>query len=318
MVQQLVRFGCGRRGALAARAAKGIAMASRSVWSGFIRFSLVAVPVKAYTAAAAGGGDISLNQLHKVCNSRIQYKKTCPIHGEVKAEEIVSGYEFDKGQYVVIDPEEVDKLRTPADKAINVAAFVTPEQFDPRYFNGKHYYLLPDGPVGQKTYALLLKAMVETGRYAFAQVVFSGKEQVVLVRPMKDLLVMSMLAFEQEMKSLAEFEPEAPKVELPPAEVAMAKSLVDAMSQDADTFDYAKYRNTYTDKLTQLIEAKMQGKEVVAPPASEVPQVANLMEALQKSLAQAKKATGGKPPKLNAPSAPAATAAKAAKKRKSS
>jgi DNA end-binding protein Ku len=292
------------------------AMASRSVWSGFIRFSLVAVPVKAFTAAASGGGDISLNQLHKGCNSRIQYKKTCPVHGEVKAEEIVSGYEFDKGQYVVIDPDEVDKLRTPADKAINVAAFVTPDQFDPRYFNGKHYYLLPDGPVGQKTYALLLKAMVETGRVAFAQVVFSGKEQVVVVRPMGDLLVMSMLAYEQEMKSVSEFEPEAPKVDLPPAEVAMAKSLVEAMAQDRGTFDFAKYRNTYTDKLTQLIEAKMAGKEVVAPPAAEVPAVANLMEALQASLAAAKKAGGGKPPKLNAPSAPAAGAATAAKGKK--
>ena len=301
-------------------------MASRSVWSGFIRFSLVAVPVKAYTAAASGGGEISLNQLHKDCHSRIQYKKTCPIHGEVKPDDIVSGYEFDKGRYVVIDPEEVDKLRTPADKAINVAAFVTPDTFDPRYFNGKHYYLLPDGPVGQKSYALLVKAMVETGRYAFAQVVFSGKEQVVLVRPMGHLLVMSMLAYEQEMKSTSEFEPEAPQIDVPKAEVAMAKSLIDLMSPaDAGAFDYAAYRNTYTDKLTQLIEAKMQGKEIVAPPAAEVPQVANLMEALQQSLAAAKKTTaaGAKPPKLNAPSVTAAAAAaaagaKQAKKRKSS
>src|SRR4051794_40119686 len=90
------------------RPAKGHAMAmSRSVWSGFIRFSLVAVPVKAFTAAASGGGDISLNQLHKGCNARINYKKTCPVHGELKAEDIVSGYESDKGQYVVIDPDEV-------------------------------------------------------------------------------------------------------------------------------------------------------------------------------------------------------------------
>ena len=292
-------------------------MASRSVWSGFIRFSLVAVPVKAFTAAASGGGEISLNQLHKECHSRIQYKKTCPIHGEVKTDEIVSGYEFDKGQYVVIDPEEVDKLRTPADKAISVAAFVTPDQFDPRYFNGKHYYLLPDGPVGQKSYALLVKAMVETGRYAFAQVVFSGKEQVVLVRPMDGLLVMSMLSYEQEMKSKSEFEPEAPQVDVPKAEVAMAKSLIEMMSPEAGAFDFASYRNTYTDKLTQLIEAKMQGKEIVAPPAAEVPQVANLMEALQKSLAAAKKTTAPKPPRLNAPSAPAG-AVKQAKKRKSS
>src|SRR5258706_13064500 len=109
--------------------------------------------------------------------------------------------------------KKVNRLPTPADKAINVAAFVTPDQFDPRYFNGKHYYLLPDGPVGQKTYALLLKAMVETGRYAFAQVVFSGKEQVVLVRPMKDLLMMPMLAFDQEMKAQTDVERKTPRVE---------------------------------------------------------------------------------------------------------
>lgn len=291
---------------------------SRSVWSGFIRFSLVAVPVKAFTVAASGGGDISLNQLHKGCNARINYKKTCPVHGELKAEEIVSGYEFDKGQYVVIDPDEVDKLRTPADKAINVQAFVTPETFDPRYFNGKHYYLLPDGPVGHKTYALLVRSMKETGRYAFAQVVFSGKEQVVLVRPMGDVLVMSMLAFEQEMKDFTEFEGEAPKVEVPAAEVGMAKSLIEMMSQSPDDFDYAKYRNTYTDKLKNLIEAKLEGKEVVAPPAADVPQVTNLMEALQRSLAEAQqKANGKKPPKLNAPSAAGGKAA-VAKKRKSS
>ena len=291
-------------------------MASRSVWSGFIRFSLVAVPVKAYTTAASGGGEISLNQLHKECHSRIQYKKTCPIHGEVKQDDIVSGYEFDKGQYVVIDPEEIDKMRTAADKAINVAAFVSPDQFDPAYFTGKHYYLLPDGPVGQKSYALLVKAMKESDRYAFAQVVFSGKEQVVLVRPVNDLLVMSMLSYQQEMKPIAEFESEAPKAEVPPAELKVAKSLIETMTED--NFDFRKYRNTYTDKLTALIEAKMSGKEIVAPPQAETPQVVNLMDALQKSLAAAKKqASGSKPPKLEAPSAAPAEKA-AAKKRKSS
>lgn len=291
-------------------------MASRSVWSGFIRFSLVAVPVKAYTAAASGGGDISLNQLHKDCNSRIQYKKTCPVHGEVKQDEIVSGYEFDKGQYVVIDPDEIEKMRTPADKAINVQAFVSPDTFDAAYLNGKHYYLLPDGPVGQKSYALLHKSMVETGKYAFAQVVFSGKEQVVIVRPMGNLLAMSMLSYQQEMKDVAEFEGEAPKVEVPAAEIGVAKSLIEMMTQE--DFDFSKYRNGYTDKLTQLIEAKMAGKEVVAPPSGEVPQVINLMEALQKSLAAAKQSSaGGKPPKLTAPSAPAAKSATGRKKKSS-
>jgi len=292
-------------------------MASRSVWSGYIRFNLVTVPVKAYTSGVTGGGEISLNQLHKGCNSRIQYKKTCPVHGEVKADEIVSGYEFDKNQYVVIDPDEIDKMRTPADKSINVQAFVPPEQFDTRYFNGSHYILLPDGPVGQKSYALLHKAMVETEKYAFAQVVMNRKEQVVLLRPThSQVLVMSMLSYEAELKGMAEFEGDAPKAEVLPAEMGIAKSLIEAMTPDA--FDFSQYRNTYTDKLTALIEAKMQGKEVVAAPQQEAPQVINLMEALQKSLTAAKKATGSKPAKLTAPSVSAAAASAKARKRKTS
>ncbi|HYE18383.1 MAG TPA: Ku protein [Tepidisphaeraceae bacterium] len=292
-------------------------MASRPVWSGFLRFSLVAVPVKAYTSAASGGGEVSLNQLHKGCNSRIQYKKTCPVHGEVRPDEIVSGYEFDKGRYVVIDPDEVDKLRSPADKAINVAAFVPPEQFDARYHNGKHHFLLPDGPVGAKTYALLVKAMAETNRHALAQVVMSGKEQLVVVRPTGNLLVMTGLAFEQELKPLSEFEGEAPAAEVAPAELAMSKTLIEMMSAGAD-FDYAAYRNTYTDKLTAVIEAKLAGKQVVTPPEAEQPAVANLMEALAKSVAEAKskaKKGTGRPPLLTAPSAAPAKAAGAKRKK---
>jgi DNA end-binding protein Ku len=137
---------------------------------------------------------------------------------------------------------------------------------------------------------------------------------------MGDVLVMSMLSYEQEMKDKSEFEPEVPAVDVPKAEVAMARSLVEMMSVEADDLNFGSYRNTYTDKLLQLIEAKMQGKEIVAPPAAEIPQVANLMEALQKSVAAAakdkKQAAKAKPPVLNAPSA--AGAAKRVKKRKSS
>src|SRR5262245_56523505 len=105
-------------------------MAARHLWSGFLKLSLVTVPVKAYTASDSGG-EIHLNQLHAECNSRIQYKKTCPIHGEVTDDQIVSGYEYEKGQYVTIDPEELDRLRTPADKMIGIDAFVSPDTIDP-------------------------------------------------------------------------------------------------------------------------------------------------------------------------------------------
>jgi DNA end-binding protein Ku len=125
-------------------------MAVRSCWKGFVRLSLVTVPVKAYTAAATGGGDIHLNQLHAQCHSRIHYKKVCPIHGEVSPDDIVSGYEYAKGRYVVIDPSELDKFRSAADKAITIHTFIAPQALDPVYQTDKSYYLVPDGPVGQK------------------------------------------------------------------------------------------------------------------------------------------------------------------------
>src|SRR5712672_1074231 len=109
-------------------------MAARSSWKGFLKLNLVTVPVKAYTATSSGGGDIHLNQLHSVCHSRIQYKKACPIHGEVPKEEIVSGYEYTKGQYVVIDPEEIAKLRGERERAVTIDAVVSQHTIDAVYF----------------------------------------------------------------------------------------------------------------------------------------------------------------------------------------
>src|SRR6267378_4980235 len=156
-------------------------MAARSTWKGYLKNNLVSVPVKAYTANASGGGEVRLNQLHKECNSRINYKKTCPIHGEVSGDQIVSGYEYSKGQYVIVDTEELEKLRTEDDKAITIDTFIPSGTLDPIYSTGKSYYLVPDGPVAQKPYAVLHHGMVELKRQALAQVVMHGKEQTVLV-----------------------------------------------------------------------------------------------------------------------------------------
>jgi DNA end-binding protein Ku len=158
-------------------------MATRSSWKGCLQLSLVCVPVKAYSTASSGGGEVHLNQLHADCHRRIQYKKTCPLHGEVSNDQIVSGYEYAQDQYVVVDPEELDRLRTEADKAIKIDVFIDSGAFDPLYGTGKRYYLAPDGPAGQKAYALLYHAMVEEKRYALAQVVLHGREQLVLLRP---------------------------------------------------------------------------------------------------------------------------------------
>ncbi|MDQ3439630.1 MAG: Ku protein [Planctomycetota bacterium] len=282
--------------------------AGRAVWKGHLRFNMVVVPVAAYTAAVSGGGGISFNQIHRDCNQRIKLLKTCPVHGEVRSDEIVKGYEYEKGNYAIIDPSEIEKLKTKGDKSISIDAFVGCDTIDPRYFNGSNYYLLPDGMVSQKPYNLLVRAMTQSKRYGFAKVFFSGHDQLVLVRPVGKTLVMSLLAFEQEMKSHHEFEGDVADVELPANEMKLARTLIDAMSVTDREFDFAGYRDTYQDNLRTLVEAKIAGREVAAvEDVEQEPRVINLMEALEKSLAAATSKKARKPPKLVAPS-PAAAA----------
>ncbi|HEY2414729.1 MAG TPA: Ku protein, partial [Pirellulaceae bacterium] len=118
-------------------------MPPRSSWKGYLRLSLVTVPVQAFNAAASDGGEVHLHQLHASCHNRIRYKKNCPVHGEVPNDEIVMGFEHAKDQYVVVEDKEVDKLRTPADRAITIDTFIAAAAIDPAYFDGRTYYLTP-------------------------------------------------------------------------------------------------------------------------------------------------------------------------------
>ncbi len=261
-------------------------MAARSQWKGFLKLSLVSVPVKAYSAGTSAGG-IQLNQLHAECKSRIQYKKTCPIHGEVRQDEIVSGFEYSKGQYVVIDTDEIDKLRTEDEKAITIDVFVAPDAVDPVYLTGKNYYLVPEGPVGPKAYQIVCQGMVEANRYAIAQVVMHGKEQLVMLRPHDGLLVMSILNFSNQVAGTSAFDEEIPKGTIDEKELDLAKMLINASA--TDKLDLSKYKDDYTEKLTTLIEAKVAGKELVTPPPSQPTHVINLMDALRQSVEKMKK-----------------------------
>jgi DNA end-binding protein Ku len=258
--------------------------AARATWKGFLRLSLVSVPVKAFTASATSS-EISLNQLHATCHNRIRYKKVCPEHGEVGNDEIVSGYEYAKDQYVVIQPEELDKLRRESDKAINIDGFVESGKVDPMYQNGRTYYVLPDGPVGQKPYSLLVQSMSRNKVHAMVQVVMSGKEQVAMLRPMDGMLVMSMLYHEGQVKSAAGFRDELEQQEISDEELNLTDTLIGATK--VKKFDFAKYRDRYVETLTELIQMKIDGKEVVQAPSPEEPKIINLMEALKRSVEQA-------------------------------
>lgn len=266
-------------------------MAARSSWKGFLKLSLVSVPVRGYSATSSGG-EIRLHQLHEACHSRIKYKKTCPVHGEVTQDEIVSGYEYAKGQYVVIDPKEIAKLRNESDRSVNIDAVVPLATIDPIYYTEKTYYLAPDGAVGQKPYALIQKVLAEHDLGAVARVVLFGREEVVLVRPHEQLLAMTSLKFAAEITPVAAVEEDLQHPVLEREELTLTRTLLKAFEKKK--FSFERYKDTYVEKLREFIEAKVEGKEIVSPPVREEPHVINLMDALKKSVAQANKAEPAK------------------------
>lgn len=268
-------------------------MAPRASWKGFLNLSLVSVPVKAYSASNTGT-QIRLNQLCTKCNSRIKQKITCPVCGDLERSEIAKGYEYAKDQYVVIDLDELQKLRAEDEgKAIKIDSFIRPQQLDPLYYSDSSYYLVPEGAAGQKPFALLHRAMDEKGLCCVANVVLHNREHLVLVRPLDDLLCMTILKYSQQVKTTAAFDDELVETSITDAEFDLAATLIDETTSDA--FDLDRYHDQYTERLTTLIEAKVSGEEVVEAPSAESPNVINLMEALKASVAKAQDAKPEKP-----------------------
>jgi DNA end-binding protein Ku len=294
-------------------------MAPRAMFKGFLRLSLVSVPVKAVTATASGS-DIRLNQLHAECNSRVKYLKSCPTHGEISNDEIVSGYEYAKDQYVIIDAAEISKIRKQNEKTIDITGFISQDQLEPIYFSGRTYYLLPDGPAGNKPYQLMRDAMVEDGLYAIGTAILSGREQMVCIRPVDELIGMSVLTYHSKVKQASQFKDEVKSAKVTKEEMQLTKTLIDASR--VEDFDFSQYKDGYVEEMTELIEMKVEGKEIVAAPDPEEPKVINLMEALKASVDSARKGggTAAKKPaakKVKTKMAPSAREKAGARKRKS-
>jgi len=289
-------------------------MAPRSTWKGFLRLSLVTVPVKAFTATNSSE-EIRLNQLHKECNSRVRYLKVCPEHGELKSGDIVSGYEYVKDQYVIVEQEEVQKLRTQSDRSIGIDGFIDPEAIDPVHLTGRTYYLAPDGPAGKKPFALLQKGMEDKGLVAVASIVLGGREQMVMVRPVKNLLAMTVLAYAKKIKPIGEFTTMQDDQDLTDDEMKLADTLIAASTKDE--FEFGEYKDRYVENLQKVIQLKVDGQEIVEAKDHEEPKILNLMDALKKSVAEAQAAqTDEKKPRKTAPSSKK-TAKKSSSKKKS-
>jgi DNA end-binding protein Ku len=254
---------------------------ARASWSGTLRVGLVVFPVQAFNVLVPEK-EIHLHQLHAACDRRIQYHKVCPTHGEVDNDDIVSAYEYSRGKYVRIEPEEIDKLRTEADRSLTIETFVEPGSVDILCFDGRNYYLSPQKEDAQEPYGVLYRAMEEKDRWGIGQVLFSEREQLVLVRPYHNVLVMSMLRHCDERRGTEAFEVSIPRGS--DKNVKLAEQLVESESEDE--FDFAAHGDPYKMRLKQLIESKIEGKEIAMPPAEEAPEVINLADALKKSIAR--------------------------------
>jgi DNA end-binding protein Ku len=292
-------------------------MPPRPTFKGFLRLSLVSVPVRGYTASISSQ-EVRLNQLHKDCNQRIKYQKVCPEHGEVAAEDIVKGYEYTKDQYVLVEPEEVQKLRKESDKTVEIKGFIRQDALDPIYFSGSTYYFVPDGPAGQKPYQLLRDAMRAEGLFALASAILSSREHMVVVRPVDDTLAMTVLTYHEKVRQAAEFADEVKATKVTKEEVQLTKTLIDA-SRIAE-LDFSQFSDHYVEQMHKLIEAKIEGEEIIAAPEPEEPKIINLMEALKASVESARSggpaASAAKPDKKKTAKAKLAPSTDAAAKRK--
>src|SRR5204862_568764 len=258
----------------------------RPIWSGSISFGLVSVPVKLYSATSTK--EVRFLMLHDKDGGRIQQKRVCSIDGdEVPWEHIVKGFEVSKGRYVTVTREELEAFTPKATRSIDIEDFVDLHQIDPIYYDTT-YYLLPDRGA-TRPYALLLEAMKKTGRIGVARFVLRTKQYLAAVRPIGRVLAISTMLYADEVVDQSELDG-LPGSEAKPREkeLHMAEQLVDSLAAD---FDPKKYKDTWREQVLALLERKAEGEEIVAEPAEEQPRgkVVNLMDALAKSLAAARK-----------------------------
>lgn len=254
----------------------------RAIWKGSIRFSLVTVPVEAY-AAAAPEEQIRLNQLHDKCHSRIRYKKVCPIHGEVPPQEIVTGYEYEKDRYVIVDRRTASEEVESSGRAINIDTFTLRDAIDPIYFEGRTYYLAPTKGVAEKPYVVLRDAMAKLNRWGVGRVVLNNRESLVVLRPVDELLTMLMLRYKSSIRGTDLLTQKVSGASVNQQEMKLAQQLIEATTDRR--FDLGQFEDRYSGRLREMIEAKIAGEEGVAlEMPSTMPPVVNFMDALKKSI----------------------------------
>lgn len=254
-------------------------MAARATWKGYLKISLVNIPIRVFPATDSAA-TISFNQLHRECQTRIQQKKWCPTcQIEVTNDDIVKGYQFEKGKYALIEEEDIDKVRPPSTRVINIMQFTDASVIDPVYVE-RPYYLGPDGQVAADAFAVMREALA--GKAAVGKLALYGREYLVTIQPRDNGFVMYTMRHAAEVRAMSAID----ELKLVPTkvkadEVKLAKQVIGNFEKEGDL---TQYEDDYQKELQKVIDAKIAGHEVSAPPEEEQPKVVNLMEALRQSL----------------------------------
>lgn len=264
-----------------------------AVWKGFMTFGLVTIPVRLSTAARSER--ISLNQIHKECNSRLRQPVFCPTcNRNVERSEIVKGYEYEKDQYVLFNEEELKKIEPESARTMEILEFVKSQEVDPLFFDASYHVAPEDG--GAKAYQLMLQAMTESGYGAIAKITMHQREYIAYLRPRAKALALHTLFYSNEVREAET----TGTTEMREPEKKLALQLIEAL---AAPFEPNKYRDEYQQSLRSLIEAKLKGQEVREPLRPHLAPVIDLMAALKKSIEQKAEPASLRKPMLVAPAA---------------
>jgi DNA end-binding protein Ku len=257
----------------------------RTIWNGSINFGLVNIPIG--LAVAQQRKDVSFRTLHRECGTPIKQKRWCPVHErDVEAEELVKGWEFTKGQFVMVEESDFEAVALQRSQSVDIDRFVSLDDVDPIYFD-RTYYLSPaDAPAQRRPYVLLLRAMQEANVAAIGKFVLWGKENLCLIRPLGEGLALETLFFAEDIRPRAEIDDAVGETEVNDPELDMARQLVASLVGE---FVPEDFENVYRGELRAMLEAKLEGKEITMPEPAPVAPVIDLMDALKQSVAQAKK-----------------------------
>ncbi|MBV9542207.1 MAG: Ku protein [Alphaproteobacteria bacterium] len=254
-------------------------MAGRAYWKGYLRLSLVSCPVRLYSATSAGAAKISFNMLHKDTLNRVQMRYHDPELGEVDRADLVKGYQFEKDKYVVVTQEEMDEIQIESSKTIDIDGFIDSDELDPIYLDSP-YFVAPDGPIAEETYAVILEAMKRTKKVAIARIVLSGRERLVAIHPLAEGFKLTTLRSAKEIRD-ASTAIDKYSVKLTPDMLNMATQIIDSKK-----FKFApeKFEDRYEEALMTLVKSKISGGEPIITKVPERGNVVNLMDALRRSI----------------------------------